>query len=401
MHLLVVTDRELPADWLRQAVRGRASVSHCAPGPASAITAQAARAGAQVALVDFGRRDAAAAAAQVRDLCHENGRLLVVGIGEDDAPETVLAAVRAGARDYLRIGSSADEIEALLERLGAQAQASAGQRCRWFAVLGARPGENTTLLATHLALALREAEPDGRVLLLDVGLPAGDAPLMLGLAAEYTAADALRSVRRLDETLIDTAIARHRSGLHLLSLPPDLPPPALTGADLLELGGVLGAHCAAVLVNLGGWTDADVLRAALRLTERALLVVEATVPSCRSARALLDRLHQERIATEALGVVVDGTYRGMQMTPAEVAQGLALPLWAELPASTPARHLALNRGASLYGLRPRDPYPVRTRELAAALHAAALHGGAQARVPVRGARERLLGLVAPLRGLTR
>lgn len=400
-QLLVVTDRELPVDWLRQAVRGRATVSQCAPSAASAIVAMADRAGAQVVLVDFAPRDGFAAASQVRGLVQEgSGRLVVVGVGEDDAPETVLAAVRGGARDFLRIGSSADEVEALLERLGAHTQASAAQRCRWFSVLGARPGEDTTLMAAHLALALRDAAPEGRVMLVDLGLPPGDAPLMLGASADYTIVDALRSVRRLDETLIDTAIARHRSGLYLLSLPPDVPAPAMTGADLQELTTVLGAHCTHVVLNLGGWTDPDVLRVALRASERAVLAVQATVPSCRSARALLDRLHGERIALDNVGVAVDGTYRGMQMAAADVARGLDLALWAELPASPAARHLVLNRGDSLYALRPKDAYAVRVRALAGALGTGDL-GARTAQPPARSPFDAVRTALGALRGVGR
>lgn len=400
-QLLVVTDRELPVEWLRQAVRGRATVSQCAPSAASTIVAMAGRAGAQVVLVDFAPRDGSAAAAQVRGLVQEGaGRLVVVGVGEDDAPDTVLAAVRGGARDFLRIGSSADEVEALLDRLGAHTRASAARHCRWFSVLGARPGEDTTLLAAHVALALRDANPEGRVLLLDLGLPPGDGPLMLGATSDYTIVDALRSVRRLDETLIDTAIARHRGGLYLLSLPADVPAPAVTGADLQELTTVLGAHCTHVVLNLGGWTDADVLRVALRASERAVLVVQATVPSCRSARALLDRLHGERVILENVGAVVDGSYRGMQMAAADVARGLDLPLWAELPANPAARHLVLNRGDSLYTLRPKDAYALRVRALADALRNGTL-GTGTAQPPARKPFEAMRTALAALRGVGR
>ena len=397
-----MTDRELPAQWLRQAVRGRAGVSHCAPGAATAIAAQAAQAGAQVVLVDFGLRDGAAA--QVQGLAQEAGnRLVVVGIGEDDGPESVLAAVRAGARDFLRIGSSADEVDALLDRLGAHTQASAARACRWFGVFGARPSADTTLLAAHLALALRDAAAgEGRVLLLDLGLPAGDAPLMLGATGQYTVADALRSVRRLDATLIDTAVPRHKGGLYVLSLAADVPPPALTGPDLQELLTVLGAHCTHAVVNLGGWADPDVLRAALRATERTALVAEATVPSARSATALLDGLRAQRTALDAMGLVLDGTYRGMQMVAGEVARGLELPLWAELPANPASRHLVFNRGESLFALRPKDAYAVRARALAEALRSGTVESGSVSNAsPQRSVFDRVLGGLASLRGAAR
>jgi pilus assembly protein CpaE len=397
VELLLISDREHSADWLRNALKGRAAVNCCAPGPAAAVLAQADRIGAQLLLVDLGgcgaESERVALVRTLADVAREGQ--VVACVGDDEMPHTLLGAVRAGARDYLRIDSPAQEVAALLERVAPNGQRYFRRVSRWFAVLDARPSVDTTLFATHLALALREAQPGGRTLLLDLGLPAGDAPLIMGVPSGFTVVDALANVRRLDDTLIDTAFARHSSGLLIVSLPPDLAP-VLGGEDLSELAAALDGHFDQVILNLGGWTDPELLRTGLYLSERTLFVVEATVPSCRSARALLDRLGG--VAVKGLGMVVDRTDEDMQSSPSDIAKGLGLPLWGGLPASVSSRKLVLNRGESMYALRPNDPYAVCVQALGRALLAGSL-GGAGVSEPLKQSpRERLRAAMTALRG---
>lgn len=362
-RLVVVSARELPTQWLQRALGAAFEVVACAPGEPGAVAAFAAAAQAPVILIDLPGA-AGGALALVEGLAREPGlAATLVGIGEDDTPAVVLAAVRAGARDFLRIGSPADEVRDLVQRLAARHLARSAQRCRWWGVFGARADGDAVLCAAHLALALREAPGAARVLLLDMGVPQGDAPLLLGVPGNYTLLDALRGVARLDQTLIDTAIGRHRSGLYVLALPDDGFASTLTGGDLLELCQALDSHFDFVVVNLGGVAQRDLLKVILQRAEKSLMVVEPTVPSCRSNRTLVDHLREEHATLDRTGVVVDRCYRGMHASAPDVAHGLGLPLWAALPASGPARLQVRNRGDSMYALRPKDPYALAVRAL--------------------------------------
>ena len=57
------------------------------------------------------------------------------------------------------------------------------------AVASARPGGDTTMFALHLALALQEQAPKDEILLLDLGVPAGDSLQYLGIAHAFVLGD--------------------------------------------------------------------------------------------------------------------------------------------------------------------------------------------------------------------
>src|SRR5690606_15230065 len=162
--------------------------------------------------------------------------LVCVAIGDALDNELLLAAMRAGARDFLRVGSDPREVQSLVYRTLAKAPRESVTRAQGqiFSFLSARPYEGVTTLAVLVALALLEQKRSDKVLLLDLGIPAADSLLFLGLKSTYTFVDAIRSVRRFDQTLIKTAFTQHKSGLTLLSMPED---PAdlrgITSADVL------------------------------------------------------------------------------------------------------------------------------------------------------------------------
>jgi pilus assembly protein CpaE len=132
----------------------------------------------------------------------------------------LLTTMRLGARDFIKVGVWPNEVVAVVKRLvprdGRLPSAKTDQEGHVTAVVSARPGSDSPMLALHLALAVQESEP---TLLLDLGMPHGDTMLYLGLTASYNFIDAIRSLRRIDATLIETGFGKHKSGLTVLSMP--------------------------------------------------------------------------------------------------------------------------------------------------------------------------------------
>ena len=84
-----------------------------------------------------------------------------------------------------------------------------------FVFLGAKGGCGVTTLASNFALALSE-ESDSNTLLIDLGLPLGDAAINLGIVTEYPVATALQDADRLDANMLSTLVVKHSSGLSVL-----------------------------------------------------------------------------------------------------------------------------------------------------------------------------------------
>lgn len=295
-----------------------------------------------------------------------------------DAPDQnlLLAAMRVGARDFISIGTRASEVVALVKRIvpkdASMLASAADSGGRITAVITARPGSDAPMLALHLALAMQESEP---TLLLDLGVPHGDAMLYLGLTASYSFIDAVRSLRRIDSTLIQTGFGRHKSGLSVLSMPEEPWSGAqFTSADVYVLLRTLRRHFSQIVINLGGVARSDFLTLLLANVDRIVMMLEQSVPSCRQNLQLLKYLNEEKISMEHAGLVVDRYLQRMPPDAQSIAQSFGIPLLATLAPSGMARLATMNSGESMFELSPGDPYTLSVRKLAQQLSGVAKSG---------------------------
>lgn len=278
----------------------------------------------------------------------------------------LLTTMRLGARDFIKIGTRASEVMAVVKRLiprdaGMQSSQS-DQGGRITAVISARPGSDSPMLALHLALAVQETEP---TLLLDLGVPHGDAMLYLGLTASYSFIDAVRSLRRIDSTLIQTGFGKHKSGLTVLSMPEEPWTGAqFTSADVYVLLRTLKRHFSHIVVNLGGMARSEFLMLILGNVDQTIILLEQSVPSCRQNMQLIRHLREEKVSLDKAGVVVDRYLPKMPPDAESIAQSFGLPLMGTLASSGMARLATMNSGESMFELSPNDSYTQSVRQLA-------------------------------------
>nr|WP_315193921.1 pilus assembly protein [uncultured Aquabacterium sp.] len=296
--------------------------------------------------------------------------LPVVALAETPDRQSVLTALRAGARDFISPDMRPGEVVSLVRRAMTREasdnhRAATGSEGAMTAVASARPGGDATMFALHLALALQEQNPKDEVLLLDLGVPAGDSLQYLGIEPTYTFVDAIRSLRRLDDTLINTAFPKHDSGLRILAMPDDaLDVGRITSADLYVLLNALKRHFRQIVINLGGVPASDFLYVLLGRADRTLMLVEQSVPSCKQNRTLLQKLRDNKVGIGQVSLVVDRYLPSVPPDAETIAKGFGIPLLSTLPSSGMARLTMMNSGESLFTSAPRDPYTVAIRKIA-------------------------------------
>jgi pilus assembly protein CpaE len=129
--------------------------------------------------------------------------------------------MRAGAREFFTTPLDTAEIAAAMERAASRCAVTVQESraaSRLFVFLGAKGGCGVTTLAANFALALAQ-ESQGKTLLIDLGLPLGDAAINLGIKTEYSVVNALQQADRLDARMLSTLVAKHNSGLSVLAAP--------------------------------------------------------------------------------------------------------------------------------------------------------------------------------------
>jgi pilus assembly protein CpaE len=139
--------------------------------------------------------------------------------------ELAVRCMRAGAREFLTLPIDHTTLADALARISVHGSSSHPTRKtarKLFVFIGAKGGCGVTTIASNFAVSMAQ-ESGQSTLLIDLGLPLGDAALNLGMATEYSTFNALESVKRLDASFLSTLLARHTTGLAVLAAPHEFP----------------------------------------------------------------------------------------------------------------------------------------------------------------------------------
>lgn len=365
---VVVPDNDAQLNWLQEVLAEEGEVIQTDISSIDRVRQLLDLTGSQVVFVGLSETNLRQNVAFIEDLVTFKTMLLVIAVADHLDNELVLSAMRAGAREFITTGTRHNEVMRLLHRLQHRApiaQHATDRRGRVISLISARPGSDTPMLALHLALAIQTEGQNEKVLLLDMGTPASDTLTYLGINAPYSFLDAVRSLRRLDSTLIDSAFAKHESGLKLLALPEDHTGIGeVTSADVYVLLGVLQQYFTHIIINLGGVPYSDFLHLLVSNSNTTLALLEQSVPSCKQNMQLIRKISQGQIDMNSVKLVVDRYLSNLPPDAENLARGLNVSLMTTLPSSGMARLKMMNSGESLFECAPRDPYTLAVRKMA-------------------------------------
>lgn len=354
---------------------------------------------AGLVLLDFAEESASGSADFARELTRLAPGMVLVAVGNSASSAGVLAALRAGVRDFIDLDASLDEAEAVIARALRQRGSApnltpvARFQGRTIVLLGARAGVGTSTLAAHLGSLAQEqrsagpqpAEPVAEhVLLLDLGQPGGDAALYLDVRGEFDVSAAIENAHRFDATLARTALARHSSELAVLSQPiGSSGPGGDSDANLALLVDRLRGFFELLLVDLGGVPARALSAPLLRLADEIWIVVDQGVASMVSLDDLLQNLRRCGADRQRMQLVVNHYDDEAGLDPRQIAERFQLPLLASLPERGRALRGSANLGRLLHETTPRDRYVRALQPLLDRLGAGA---GAAAGNPASGLR---------------
>ena len=232
--------------------------------------------------------------------------LVVVGpAGDADA---VRLAVRSGARDFLAEPVAPGDLVAAVRAQRGQANhgGKGTQRADIIVVLGAAGGVGASLVASNLALAFATGA-GAPTLLLDLDVKFAPLASYFDLAPERGLLAALEEVDSLDEEALAGYVARHSSGLRLMSTPA-ASPASIRDVDverLARLLGFLAANFRYIVID-GSHALDDLTVTALGMARTVVLVVQQSVVQLRKAARTLGTLCNEiGVPGERILVVVN------------------------------------------------------------------------------------------------
>lgn len=133
------------------------------------------------------------------------------------APEVIIQAMRAGAREFLLQPFKKDElIEAVNSTIHSSKQKSEKiSKGKIIAVHGAKGGVGATTIATNIASVLSQHQKKD-VILFDLNLKLGNSALFFNVKSQYSILDVATNIDKIDTHLLKNTLPRHSSGVRIL-----------------------------------------------------------------------------------------------------------------------------------------------------------------------------------------
>lgn len=265
--------------------------------------------------------------------------IVVVGPIEDS--RLVLRVCHVGVHDYIDLNELNEGLPAAIQRLRSEiTEHSTSQRT--IAVYSPSGGCGVSTLAANVAVVL--AKQHEKSLLIDLNMQTGDLATLLDVRPTHTLADLCSHARQLDRTMLDRALVRHASGVHLLA-----PPFHLVDAEritpegirqVVSLGSKLFPYVIVDLEHLLTHAQEQVLQ----LADIILLVVRLDFAVLRNTRRALEYFDQLNINRDRVRIVANRYGQSNEVPYSKAEEGLGMKITHYIPNDCKSVNRANNCG---------------------------------------------------------
>lgn len=305
------------------------------------------RADPEVVLIHM--EDVASTLGILQHLCEllPKARLMVTSENKDS--EAVIATMQAGAREFLTLPvSSQDLAQALLRYVTDKRRTgSGGQIGKIYSVIAPKGGTGGTTVAINIATSL-VAKPTDPVAIIDLDNSKGDVAAYMNLRPEFCLSQALAEVSRLDDVLLDSYMSRSDgisvlAGMESIGEIPDQD-------GVIQILRLMAESYGHILVDLPRQLPRDLLQSVSELSEAVIVVLTPELASLWHCGRLLRTLEMWGVG-EKVRLVLNRWDKRAEISSGQIEKALEHPVYWTLPNCYADFTNTVNSGEALGSMR--------------------------------------------------
>jgi pilus assembly protein CpaE len=316
------------------------------------------------------------ATVQGQSLLAELRRLLAIPIlvfGPANNPKFILQILREGGSEYLDEADCRGEFQGALERMQSQ-QTKREATGKIITVMSSCGGGGASTLAANLATAL--ALDCKKSLLVDLVLKTGNQAALFDLRPTYSLSDLCNVNGLIDRSMVERALSRHESGVHLLASPrrqdtfitllnkTDPRVLAVNTADSLRQTLALSRFMFPYIVIDHSPTFSEEQLQALRMADSMLLVLRLEFAALRNVQRLLEHMDHLGLPRDKVRLIANRLGQPKEVPAEKAAEALKMPIFHLIPDDPTTINRASNFGIPALLDAPRSKIANSFRELA-------------------------------------
>ena len=314
-------------------------------------------------------------------------RTFVILLAQEMTLERVQAANAAGCHNVISFPAEAKELCDYIHRVyntesGRIAALKSNERVTWasrvVAVFGAKGGLGKTTIATNLAIKL--AEQNKKVALLDLDLQFGDVHIFMDIDPKETITDLLQDVYTPNIEAVRSYMSIHPSGVHVLCAPKSPEYADMVSPERIQsLLGLLRSCYDYVIVDTGT-NFADVTLSALEASTIILFVTGLDISILKNSKmalSILESLGQKK----KVRTIINRAVEINSITIADVQRIVDAPILARIPSDYMVAVAALNRGQPFVQSAPKAKLSLAISDVAEKIVSGADHFDLQKLTP--------------------
>lgn len=297
----------------------------------------------------------------------EASDLAVFAASSSSDSQLILKAMRSGMKEFLPRPFDVAAMQEAIARVSST-RGESTRRGHLITVCSPSGGSGATVLATNLAVELAQLAT-GRVTIVDLDYRYGQVATLFDVEPNYTLADLCNSPEQLEQQIIDRALVKHQSGVHVLARP----------ALFEQADTITASSCVGLLSTLLQFSEYVVTDgpsrfdvgapSVLSFADYNLLVVQPLVPAIRSAARAIDAMRDNGTNLDNLRLICNRAGRENGYVSLEdLKETLNIKPFALIPCDWLPVSNAINLGEPLLMQGPKSKIRMAIAELAERLH---------------------------------